>query len=1345
MKLRTLIASFAALAGITTAQAKNYQTVWSQDFEDEATMGAEITFDCLTNVRFGTTAGEGTIPGTPTQAERNLVPTSSTSKFYSIPSEANSGNLLFTLPSKAVTAMQEAQDYVVEFDYYQNFITSSTYSGLAIQGANGPIATFYATAGSKSGESTGCKVYLGDLTDEVICDQVKGYERGADPSSSNCDKYWLHITVKGVASDSDPAKNGLYLTIESLNQATPATVMATTRVGDFDVVTHLFERFDTRNAYQKYLSLDDVAVKTAFKGTYTWTGALGDNAWTTPGNWDLNGVASTEFYPQEGDAAVVSLADQMITVSVDVGVESLSSAGGLTLNGVADLNVAGNLSVNGKFTKTGNGDVTVGGDATVESFDLGGGQVSVAGRQTISSGTVKMTDFAITQDSVKAHPMFSDKLIVANDLELTSLTGGGTLESDADLKVTTPGSSTQIFYGTLAGAMSVTKAGSATLRLYGINTFTGDLNIEAGTVQLVSPLQNAGTVRYNADMSAAAGITLGEDGESIERISTGGNALIPSSAETPRAKLISDSDYFGGRSAADLTGARYVPDGSKIYANSIFVVYQKNELPTADQMLHRYNDNYKDYIQLTTSGVWNPCQNNGSLAWACMVDGSYSTKFTPGKASVLNVNAQVVTGGNRNDAFGHLTSGYDGRVAQIFGVAGQLSVEKSRAVQGYLMNKWGIAEAAENQILPATVNLKMSTGTVLDLGGMTQKIASLSGAGTIQNGRLDLTEKTIVVKGDLTMPAMAGVSYDLQGVGNLTLVGEDVGEIEVTIEEGLYDPERSEFTLSYAGPLNVKAPADVTVAHEEGSTTWTVTIAERGSATFVWQGVDSDWNNAANWQSDTATGKPTAIDTVVFPDAESAWIVDCAGEKMSVSNIVANGAVALANGSVELFALEGNAIVEMADGFGFYAADTGDAGENLFLAPIKVSSNTAFINVGRQYAKIRLRSALSGAGTLTVGRENSDYTNCEISIGGDNASFEGTLVVPNDNIDRNYVWFETGKAISRKAKYDITCGFERTNAGRNVINGSTVDRSFHFGELTGFYRRDIASNYQTVNDLYVGYLNTDFVLRGTFAPSGSEARHENIHKVGTGTMTFDGVRPGRLYMEGGVLAITNDQNATSYGYTFAGGELAFGPDVTIDPSATIVSSAAPIAFDDGGTSRTWSGEISSSNVGGLVKKGAGTLTLAAVPAYTGVTTVEAGELVVPAETRIHWDVLSAGTLTGVQPTSYDYQIGTTNIYDSAAAVPSAGDNTLNLDNLLAIDLTSVTMVERNSKFVIAEAKAFNVGGEAITKAGREKIALIWGKDTVFPEGKTAADYTLQVVNGQLVVANKAVGIVIIIK
>lgn len=59
--------------------------------------------------------------------------------------------------------------------------------------------------------------------------------------------------------------------------------------------------------------------------------------------------------------------------------------------------------------------------------------------------------------------------------------------------------------------------------------------------------------------------------------------------------------------------------------------------------------------------------------------------------------------------------------------------------------------------------------------------------------------------------------------------------------------------------------------------------------------------------------------------------------------------------------------------------------------------------------------------------------------------------------------------------------------------------------------------------------------------------------------------------------------------------------------------------------------------------------------------------------------------------------------------------------------------------------SLNADGKAIIKAGREKIELIWSADTVFPKGKTAADYTLQVVNGQLVVANKAVGIAIIIK
>jgi autotransporter-associated beta strand protein len=58
------------------------------------------------------------------------------------------------------------------------------------------------------------------------------------------------------------------------------------------------------------------------------------------------------------------------------------------------------------------------------------------------------------------------------------------------------------------------------------------------------------------------------------------------------------------------------------------------------------------------------------------------------------------------------------------------------------------------------------------------------------------------------------------------------------------------------------------------------------------------------------------------------------------------------------------------------------------------------------------------------------------------------------------------------------------------------------------------------------------------------------------------------------------------------------------------SSTHSIIFDDVGTSYEWTTALAASNVGGLTKKGEGSLTLAAVPAYTGPTKVEAGALYV---------------------------------------------------------------------------------------------------------------------------------------
>ena len=99
--------------------------------------------------------------------------------------------------------------------------------------------------------------------------------------------------------------------------------------------------------------------------------------------------------------------------------------------------------------------------------------------------------------------------------------------------------------------------------------------------------------------------------------------------------------------------------------------------------------------------------------------------------------------------------------------------------------------------------------------------------------------------------------------------------------------------------------------------------------------------------------------------------------------------------------------------------------------------------------------------------------------------------------------------------------------------------------------------------------------------------------------------------------------------------------MTGDPSSRIVGSAAPICFSNAvGEVHTWATALDASNVGGLVKKGEGTLILSAKPAYTGTTYLECGTLKMPVRARVRthqegkYVVRSSETVDGVTYTVF---------------------------------------------------------------------------------------------------------------
>ncbi len=555
------------------------------------------------------------------------------------------------------------------------------------------------------------------------------------------------------------------------------------------------------------------------------------------------------------------------------------------------------------------------------------------------------------------------------------------------------------------------------------------------------------------------------------------------------------------------------------------------------------------------------------------------------------------------------------------------------------------------------------------------------------------------------VPAYSGTTTIEAGTlilpGNTSLDKLSVAEGASLIVVGL---DGDTFTVSEfvegTTTANVQAAAGSTLSWSGD----TATIS-RSDAPFTWTDAtgDHDWANHGNWSVGgvVATTAPLAVDTVLFPAAGAPWTVTLSSIQ-TVAAVQVNGAttfsgarIQVADG-VETAAVTGDGTITLGDNAGFYPG----GGDNLRLT---VSNNLEIVAAEAAPAKVQGRIKTSSSGGATIRIEGnltgSGYvefggTRSSTYINGDNREFAGYVIIPDDaataGARRLNVFFKDEYAVSSNAVWTVY-----NSNGEPLPSG----RTYPFGALMGEFNNSLASS-RSSSWFELGAANTDFALKFTGVNYG-EARQDRIRKLGTGTMTLnDGSGYIREYeFVDGSVCLVGDAAAPSVSAKFFGGELKLADTFTVDISDKIVSSTSPIVFDDGDTDRTWATALAESNVGGLTKKGSGTLTLSEKPLYRGLTTVEAGTLVVPATfTEIDYNPLSAGTISGVTPTSFAYPAGT--ILTGAVETTKNLAGTLDVSNVTAIDASGVTLT-KGQPYVIASATAIT----GYTKASLAEIAL----------------------------------------
>jgi len=267
---------------------------------------------------------------------------------------------------------------------------------------------------------------------------------------------------------------------------------------------------------------------------------------------------------------------------------------------------------------------------------------------------------------------------------------------------------------------------------------------------------------------------------------------------------------------------------------------------------------------------------------------------------------------------------------------------------------------------------------------------------------------------------------------------------------------------------------------------------------------------------------------------------------------------------------------------------------------IVAQAGTTSSFLGNAANGLTLTGNITGSGNLS---SSASVNFSGPQLAGNNSGFSGTFTVNNNSQQR--FKFASTNAGSPNASWVLNPAF---NDGIGLTCGNGTVK---LGALSGngYIRNDSGS---TTTTLEIGALNTDTTFTGQIQDNGNN--NIAVRKVGSGklVLTYNNTYDAGTQINGGTLVFSNTAAFGSGTIAFGGGALKHGISFTNDVSAKIANSTGTIAIDDGGQTVTYATALSSSNTGGLTKKGSGALTLSAQPAYTGATTVEAGTLSVGA-------------------------------------------------------------------------------------------------------------------------------------
>ncbi len=920
--------------------------------------------------------------------------------------------------------------------------------------------------------------------------------------------------------------------------------------------------------------------------------------------------------------------------TVSAGVLSIAGGGSLAATGALTLGAGTALDISGATANQAIGDLT---GASGSQILLGartltaGGAASTLYSGVISGGGGLVKQGAGTLTLSGANTYAGGTTINAGTLQGDTTSLQGNILDNATVAFNQAGNG--LYAGVISGTGDLAKSGAGTLTLGGVNSYTGNTRIDAGTLALAagsSIASSSGVTLATGstfDLSAAGNQTLGLLNGAGGTVALGANTLtLNGVGNATFGGVLAGSGglVMNGSGTQTLTGANLYAGGTLI-ENGTLALGAGGSLAAGSPVTLTGG-----VLDLSTSGNQSIANLDGTGGQVQLGGGSALTVDSGNFAGAITGNGSLIKAGLGNLVLDGANS-YSGGTQVVSGGL----VIGSDAAHG--------AAGIQSDVSVA------STGSIGGFGHVDGNIDVLAGghlapgapSGTFTvNGNLTLAQGSLIDASfgapgpDFNTP---GASHGVQVNGNLALSGAALTPVDAGgFGPGLYNLFNYTGTLTQANG-GISTPVGYAIQNLTGSkqinlinalgidlNIWNAdglaSPTQMGGGSGVWSQVNANWTDATG----SITGVRSPADAfVIFGGNAGTVTVDGAGGAQPVTTQgiqFASDGYHLNGDALGLVAPSAGAYSEIRVGDGSAASagwtatiDNAIAGNGLQ----KTGDGTLVLNGANTYTQ----GTQLVAGTLSV---SSD---ANLGNSGNAVDFEGgTLQVTGT------AYTSTPRAIVFGAAgggFDIadaantftvaqpltgTGGLTKLGdgtlvlAGANTYSGGTTISAGTLQGDTGSLQGNITDNGSLVFNQ-----GTDGTFAGVVSGTGS------LTKDGAGTLTLDGAHTytGITLIDNGTLKIGPAGSLASS----AGVGLAAGTTLDLsgsgDQSLGLLNGAGG-TVDLGPNTLTLTGTGNGSYAGtiigsgALVKDGASTQTLSGTNLYSGGTTVNDGALILGA-------------------------------------------------------------------------------------------------------------------------------------